>query len=93
MLKYTQEVLICVEYRDLERFILEETGHEYEVIANEEFKNDSVQRYRVEAFKSSDWEEFKSTGEQKLFRLRDILNGLCAEDKIPAGKYLVSVCW
>jgi len=94
MLKFIIGSFFCVEYRDLEQFILEETGHEYEIIPNEEFRNDSVHRYRVHAdLKTHYWEEFKTTGEQKPFNLDEILLGLCADGKISAGNYLICVSW
>lgn len=93
MLKYTEGTIFCVEYMDLEKFILEETGHEYELLPNEEFRNDSVYRYRIGPSNSPDWERFKTTGEQVPFLLRDILKGLCSEGKVPIGNYLICVCW
>jgi hypothetical protein len=94
MLKTYKGEYLCVEYRDLEQFILEETGHEYEVLPNEEYGNDSVHRFQVHADRSTPyWETFKATGEQKPFYLDAILNGLCADGKIEPGGYLVCVCW
>jgi hypothetical protein len=97
MLKVSEDKFFCVEYRDLEQFILEETGYEYEIVANEECRNDSVHRFRVRApeseYANHYWDHFKATGEQKPCYLGEILQGLCADGKIQPGNYLVCVCW
>lgn len=96
-LKLVTETIHKVDSYDLEEFIEKVTGHTYEIVASEEWSNDSQHRFTVEAkldkWNKEDWNTFKATGEAECYRLRAILNGLCADGHIPAGNYLVTVCW
>ena len=97
ILKCEKETVFKVDSYDLEAFIKEATGHEYETVYNEEWSNDSQHRFildgKMNQWEKNDWETFKSTGKQELYHLRTILNGLCSEKQIEAGTYLITVCW
>lgn len=96
-LKCERETLLTVEYHEMERFIKECTGHDAEIVAIEEWGNDSQHRFRVdgklEMYEKKDWTKFKETGEASTFGLQAILNGLCSEGKLDKGTYLITVCW
>lgn len=92
------ETVIKVDYSDLDTFIQEVTGQQnYECIADQEWSNDSEHRFTVTGelsrYDRNQWEVFKSKGHSSGYMLRTILDGLCAEKLIPAGIYLVKVCW
>lgn len=99
VLKVKTETFHTVDYNDLEVFIKETTGQTYEVACGEEWGNDSQHRVRVDGvlatWEQKNWDKFKASGEldQESFLLRAIMNGLCSEGKLPAGTYLVDVCW
>lgn len=96
-LKCVTETIHSVSDYDLETFIREQTGHSYEIVPNEEWGNDSQHRFtldgKLDEWNVKDWEAFKSTGEQKNYQLRTILDGLCADGKLAAGTYLINVSW
>lgn len=96
-LKSTTETVIRVEYYDLDSFIQEITGqHDFECVANMEWSNDSEHRFNVNGklgqLDLDDWNNFKA-GQYENYRVRTILNGLCADKHIPAGTYLIRVSW
>lgn len=93
------KTVIEVEYGDLERFIEDETGHEYEIPDREELDNYTAKTYDVDGNAkgyivgfAEDWAKFKADGKGNLM-LRVILEGLCLEGKIQPGEYLVKVSW
>lgn len=96
-LKSVTETVIKVQYYDLEEFIDQVTGHSYEVVASEEWSNDSQHRFAIDGkltdYEQDEWDQFKKNGECGSYFLRTILNGLCSDKKILSGNYLVTVCW
>lgn len=96
-LKCKTETVHSVNYNNLEQFIKQTTGHEYEILPNEEWNNDTQHRFLIDGkmldFHQKDWEAFKSTGEQDPFRLRNIMNGLCADGHLLPGIYVINVSW
>lgn len=97
VLKSETETIIKVQYFDMDEFIEEATGHTYEVVASEEWGNDSQHRFAIDGklgdYEQKEWDQFKKTGECGTYFLRTILNGLCADKFIKPGNYLISVCW
>ncbi len=96
-LKFKVEIINTVEVDDLQRFIKESTGHEYEIVPNQEWGNDEQHRFeldgKIEEWNLEDWNTFKSTGEQHRYRLGTILDGLCADGKLDPGLYVINVSW
>lgn len=96
-LKCERETILSTEYHELERFIKECTGHDINVVAMEEWGNDSQHRFHVDGklndYDREQWENFKKTGSEESFCLRYILDGLCSEGKLEKATYLVTVCW
>ena len=96
-LKYVTETINKVEVGDLEEFIREQTDHTYEIVPNEEWGNDEQHEIIVDGHLDEwgikNWDSFKTTGVEHRYRLRTIMNGLCADGKLPAGIYVVNVSW
>lgn len=93
--KHVKEFVIKVNYLDLEKFIVETTGHAYNMIPENEMNNDTIYRYDIDGdlrdYQESEWETFKKEGGRAS--LIDILEGLCKEGHIDKGIYYVSVSW
>lgn len=96
MLKCKIALVVNVNYEDLESFILEETGQEYDIPPNEECGNDTYLKFNVSdvanTYSLNQWEAFKA-GKGSSFMLSYILHGLCVENKIQPGEYLIQVSW
>jgi len=85
-----------VDFEVLEEFILDETGQSYDMVSGEEWGNDSQHQMIIDGkldYEKPAWESFKTKGMHRSYLLRIILDGLCSEGKIPAGTYLITVCW
>lgn len=96
-LKVKTETVHTVELNDLEQFILEKTGHAYEIVPSEDWSNDQQHRFEVNgylhSYQNRDWNLFKVAGNQMNYQLRTILNGLCSDGHLEKGIYLVNVSW
>jgi len=96
-LKCVIETVIKVDYSDLEEFILNETGHAYDIVPNEEWGNDEQHRIvldgQLDEWDLQRWNDFKNSVEEKRYGTRCLMNGLCAEGKLVAGIYLINVSW
>ena len=97
-LKVNKKTVLKVDYNDLESFILDVYGVEYEIAPNEECSNGTNERYVI------DKEEIREYDRNNLihwqygncnpsFILRTIMIDLCNNDKIEAGEYIVNVSW
>ncbi len=96
-LKVRTETTRVVDYKDLDAFIRHHTGRDYNCVADEEWGNDSQHSFTVAPLKADynrrDWDAFKAGTRGEGYMLGTILDGLCSEGKLPAGNYLVEVCW
>lgn len=96
-LKYTEETLRVVECHDLDAFITELSGHEFECVSSEGWRNDSSS-YRVYAtgdatdYAKKAWEQQKK-GEGQDYSLSNILDCLVDEKLLEPGTYLIRVSW
>ncbi len=93
-LKTRIETTHAVNYNDLDKFIRHHTGQrDYECVPLQEWGNDSHHSFTVEPIKSDynrrDWDAFKAGTHDGSYILGVILDGLCSEGKLAAGKYLV----
>lgn len=96
-LKFERTEVLEVDYSDLERFIEQEYEHEFSFLADEEVGNDIEKLYRdvdgkLDKYELEQVEAFAENGEGS-YLTRHLLNDLCRKKKIPAGNYLISVCY
>jgi hypothetical protein len=82
---------------DLEQLVQKEYGHNFCFGADAEVRNDSEKLYRDINGKLSESdlrevEEFARDGGYS-FLTEAILNDLCRKGKIPAGNYLIYICY
>lgn len=85
-----------VQDSDLDRFISQVYGVEFNFVADNEVGNDSSVSFAVDGV-LDDYERDEvakfARGEVVSYISRTLLNDACARGLIPAGDYLVSVCW
>lgn len=87
---------MTVDYSDLERFIRDVTGKEYEICSCEEWSNDSQHEIVVDGevseYRDKAVAEFLA-GRPRNYGLRAILNALTRDGHLPKGSYLIKVSW
>ena len=97
-LKTKKVEYIEVSYKDLERLIREVYQQpKYEIVADEEWNNDSdytfsVERKELDQWQAKDIDGLKTNGTAQ-YGLPSILADLCNNGHIEPGEYLISVCW
>jgi hypothetical protein len=98
-LKLTTVTVHEVGYTDLEVFVQAQYpgAREYSFVADQECGNDSDHTFSVEAapldaYDRGRVDEF-AAGKHRSYLTGAILNDLCHRGLIPAGTYLVKVCW
>ena len=88
---------ITVDYADLERFIKEIYGQDYEIPSQEEKGNDCNLTYSLKVEPMSDWDERKlgefCHGKNVSYALRVILQDLVNNEKILPGNYSIRISW
>ena len=98
-LKYATETTYVVTYRDLEAFIEAATGQWFSFSETAEGGNDTQHRRKVKPLTHiddyDDYADIKKNGAAPLgtWYVALILSGLCGEGYIPAGTYIITVCW
>lgn len=95
-LNYSSKITHHVDYRDLEEYIKEVFGFDYEIAAAEECGNDTALHFNIDGevdeYDAKDLEKLKS-GEWVPYRTRMLLNVMAKNLTIPAGDYIVKVSW
>lgn len=96
-LNSTTKTFIVVDYNDLDTFIREATGvKNYDFMSAEEGPKDGyahlVVTGDVDSFDEERFKQFKS-GRIDTYVTHIIMNKLCKEGAIPAGKYLIACFW
>lgn len=96
-LKYVEKTIREVDYSDLDDFIKEEYGQDFECVADQEWSNHMSRQIdvRKEEIDKDDLEEieiFKSTGKYEHL-LRELLTDLCNKDKIEPAEYIIKIFW
>jgi hypothetical protein len=96
-LKVEKKTVFKVDYGDLDDFISEVYGHEYEIVADEELSNYSSKEYHVEQEELDDYDmnslrKFTEEGKGQ-FNARLILTDLCNKGLIETGDYIIDVFW
>lgn len=89
-LKFETKIYKEVDYHDLEQFIFEIYGEQYESVAEEEWNNYSSHEFNVK--KQVDFDKDKTID---IFDggVHEILQNLVNRDLIEEGNYLISVSW
>jgi hypothetical protein len=92
--KFKKESYFTIDYSDLDEIISAEYGESDFTTALGQSNDSTLEFYidgtfdydEVEAFiKDKEFDEYSTTS--------NLLNHLCAKDKIDAGFYLISICW
>lgn len=87
-----------IDYGDFEKFICQVFGvKKFEFVADQEMSNDSCKTFNVQSEELDEWEKkslenFQKTGRES-FISQVLLTHLCHQGIIPAGNYLINVCW
>lgn len=84
-----------VGYSAFNQFVQEYFGQEYHFVADQECGNDSTHEFYVtegENFFEEDIKQFEETGKYR-YLAGSILEYLCFNEEIPAGTWIVEVCW
>lgn len=94
----SKEVMVTVEYGDLEEFITKVYGlKEWSFVADQECGNDSQHSFdvdgKVEEYDLEEIKEFQEKKVQSQFLTPVLLNDCCAKGLIEKGEYLIRVCW
>lgn len=98
ILKARKETVFRVDAYDLNDFVKQVTGKEYESQCYLEGGHDSNHRFSVDKWKEDsdldnfyvkEWEEFRADGKDPSVQV--ILDGLCSEGFIEEGVYLIEV--
>lgn len=88
---------IAVDYNDLERFIKEIYGQDYEIPSQEEKGNDCTITYEMRVEPLSDYQERKlgefCQGKNVSYALRIILQDLVNNGMILPGNYSIHISW
>lgn len=90
-----EELLIKVEYSNLERFILHHLGFQYDIPAKEECLE--LKQYSIDGELSQDelddFDVLSKAKRKASWRLRLILQVLCQRKLIKPGTYLINIDW
>ena len=97
-LKTKRVSYLKVSYREIERFICKVYGiPHYNIVATEEWSNDSQHRVRAEKGELDQWDLEKldkvKSGREPSFSFRAVMTDLCNRDLIEPGDYLIDVSW
>lgn len=104
-MKIKTKTIHHVDYSELERFIQEVYGFEYEMASDMETSNDTSHEFRVtfveardldnpnspDSHRLQDWKS--SQGRKQMWGPQLILLDLLRQGKIPEGDYVVRISW
>lgn len=100
-MKVTKKIVFEVACRDLEDFVQEHYGREFNIALDQELGNDTSQSFAVDGiFKHPASLElvaaFKAEGQRSCggqWLAKHLLNDLAAKGLIEKGDYIVRICW
>ena len=97
-LKCKTKTVIEVDYNDLDEFISEIYGVDYEIVSDEELNNYSMKSFDIKkeslgAYDQRCFNNWKVDSNNEQFMARTILTDLCNRELIPEGEYLIDVSW
>jgi ubiquitin C-terminal hydrolase len=97
-MKIRKQEYSIVHFKDLEKLIKKVYGKEYNIPASMEWSNDSSHEVNInKTFSAWNVEMIKWLSEPNNNEVHGalyaILNDLCLRGELPAGEYLIEVCW
>jgi hypothetical protein len=92
-LKIEEKSVREVDYHDLDKFISDEFGIQYECVPYEEWNNYSSHSIDVKPKPLGDHEKAKISRGDFRYLTGDLLNELCHQGKLEAGEYLINIFW
>src|SRR4051812_37358556 len=101
IVKVVTKTIIDLDYRDvhkLEQLIKEYYVHEYEIVPQEEWSNDSEhtidvsKKEEMDEYDAGDIEDFKKSGDGG-YMIHRLMQDMVNNDVIPAGEYVLNICW
>lgn len=85
--------------REIDRFITATFGQEFSIVADQEAGNDTTLRFEVSGrtpalakWDDKELAEFRNDG-RGTFMAQLLLDELCSQGVIPAGRYYIEICW
>lgn len=90
-MKFKEKTIREVDYNDLDEFISQEFGIEYESIPYEEWNNYESHSLEVEAKEMNKYTKAKMERKNYHFILSELLNHLCFTGKLEPGEYLINI--
>lgn len=96
-LRFEEVSYFKVDSSDLENLIKEVYKKEYDMIGGQEWSNDTQHSFKnikgnLSKFDKEELKDF-TEGKESFCSLNIILNDLVKNNHIPAGSWLVTVCW
>lgn len=96
-LKCKKKTVIEVDCFDLERFINEVYGHNFEILCDLECANDScrtmsIKKGKMTKYDLADVGKYKEIGEGS-YLLHQLMDDMCARDLIEEGDYVIEISW
>jgi hypothetical protein len=97
-MKVTKKTVFEVAGRDLEDFVQEHYGQEFNIAIDQESRSGSSRSFAVTGIVHDldDIEKFKADGQRYSggqWIAADLLNDLAAKGLIEKGEYVVNICW
>lgn len=101
-MKINTKTVHKVDYNEFDRALSEflkskgAKSSDFEVVAHHELSNDSSQKFSVGQY---EWQKLEDSDKEEIlggkldFRGQDILNWMHEEGLVPAGEYIVDICW
>jgi len=101
-LKHVKKQLIVVDYGDLDEFISDIYGREYEIVAdlelmqegifNDVSKSTLVKKEQLDKWQQGELNKWKTSGRgNRMFHT--LMTDLCNRDLIEPGEYLIEISW
>jgi hypothetical protein len=94
---FVKQVVYTADYGEVEKWIEEVYGHEFEIVAQDELSNDSTLSVEVQGSGLDRWsqahmEAFATTGVAEM-RTWAVLEDMCTKGLLEPGTYVIDVGW
>lgn len=96
-MKFTKKTVTEVDYADLEQLIEDTYGHKIELVADQEWCNDTdhcvfIDKGPLDDHSKQQVGQFRRIGKHR-FAMYPLLQDMCNNGVLQSGEYLISVCW